>query len=59
MELFATAAGDATGDGDEVAACPWCASTDVDRMAMYGPQMLTDQYHCNSCLNYFGRMLMR
>ena len=39
--------------------CPWCESDQVERMALYGPQLMADQYRCCECLNFFGRVLKR
>ncbi|MHA6799587.1 PaaD-like zinc ribbon domain-containing protein [Bounagaea algeriensis] len=39
--------------------CPWCGSDDVERMAMYGPQLMTDQHRCRACRNFFGQVLKR
>ncbi len=45
--------------GGEGVTCPWCGGDDVERMAMYGPLMMTDQHRCRECRNFFGRVLKR
>lgn len=32
-----------------VIACPYCQSQDVELLALFGAQLLTDQYYCNAC----------
>ncbi len=32
-----------------VVACPYCHSRDVELLALFGAQLLTDQYYCNAC----------
>ncbi len=39
--------------------CAWCGSDRVERMALYGPQLMADQYRCRECFNFFGRVLKR
>ena len=29
--------------------CPYCKSPDVELLALFGAQLLTDQYYCNAC----------
>lgn len=58
MEPPAAASGDAEPDRERVT-CPWCESDQVERMALYGPQQMADQYRCCECLNFFGRVLKR
>lgn len=29
--------------------CPYCKSQDVELLALFGAQLLTDQYYCNAC----------
>lgn len=29
--------------------CPFCHAPDAEPMAMFGAQLLTDQYYCPSC----------
>jgi hypothetical protein len=43
----------ATTDGPRasalVVACPYCHAQDVELLALFGAQLLTDQYYCNAC----------
>jgi len=32
-----------------VVACPYCHAQDVELLALFGAQLLTDQYYCNAC----------
>ena len=32
-----------------VVVCPYCQSQDVTLLALFGAQLLTDQYYCNAC----------
>ena len=29
--------------------CPYCRSTDTEFLALFGQQLLTEQYYCNNC----------
>ena len=33
--------------------CVWCASTDVERLAEFGPGLMTEQWYCNACRSPF------
>jgi len=32
-----------------VVTCPYCGSTNTELSALFGPQLLTVEYYCNSC----------
>jgi DNA-directed RNA polymerase subunit RPC12/RpoP len=36
--------------------CPYCGSTDTELMSLFGRQLLTVQYYCNSCRTPFERV---
>lgn len=36
--------------------CPHCESHDTELFAMFGQQLLTVEYYCNSCRTPFGRV---
>lgn len=33
--------------------CPWCGSTEVERVSEFGPQLMTAQYQCLGCRSPF------
>ena len=33
--------------------CPYCASTDTELFSLFGQQLLTVQYYCNTCRTPF------
>jgi DNA-directed RNA polymerase subunit RPC12/RpoP len=36
--------------------CPYCGSTDTELFSLFGQQLLTVQYYCNSCHTPFERV---
>lgn len=40
-------------------ACPFCRSRDVELFALFGSQLLTDQYYCNACHTPFEHLTLR
>lgn len=40
---------DKTGEIDKQVACPYCGSTDTELFALFGQQLLTVEYYCNTC----------
>jgi hypothetical protein len=36
--------------------CPYCESQDTEFFALFGQQLLTSQYYCNSCRTPFERV---
>jgi hypothetical protein len=36
--------------------CPYCESRDTELLALFGQQLLTSQYYCNSCRTPFERV---
>ena len=39
-------------DGRSIA-CPYCGSTDTELCSLFGQQLLTVQYYCNTCRTPF------
>jgi DNA-directed RNA polymerase subunit RPC12/RpoP len=37
-------------------ACPFCGSTNVELLALFGSQLLTDQYYCSACRTPFEHL---
>ena len=37
-------------------ACPFCGSADVELLALFGSQLLTDQYYCCACRTPFEHL---
>ena len=42
--------------GREEVACPFCSSADVELLALFGSQLLTDQYYCRACHTPFEHL---
>lgn len=42
--------------GQEEVACPFCGSADVELLALFGSQLLTDQYYCRACHTPFEHL---
>jgi ribosomal protein L37AE/L43A len=43
-------------EGDERAVtCPFCHSTDVELLSLFGSQLSTDQWYCRNCHTPFER----
>jgi hypothetical protein len=36
--------------------CPWCRSADVEPLALFGSQLMTQQYYCHACHTPFERI---
>jgi hypothetical protein len=36
--------------------CPFCGSADVELLALFGSQLLTDQYYCRACHTPFEHL---
>ena len=36
--------------------CPYCGSTDTECFSLFGQQLLTVQYYCNTCHTPFERI---
>jgi hypothetical protein len=43
----------------EAAVCPFCGSTDAEMLALFGQQLMTVQYYCNTCHTPFERVKSR
>ena len=51
-----SAAPGAMQDMDQrVVACPFCHSTDVELLSLFGSQLSTDQWYCRNCHTPFER----
>ena len=37
-------------------ACPFCGSADIELLALFGSQLLTDQYYCRACRTPFEHL---
>ena len=42
--------------GQEEVACPFCGAADVELLALFGSQLLTDQYYCRACRTPFEHL---
>lgn len=36
--------------------CPFCGSAEVELLALFGSQLLTDQYYCRACHTPFEHL---
>lgn len=52
MEQPGAALDDERSSGD-VVTCPWCGSTDVERIGEFGPGLMTEQWMCLKCHSPF------
>ena len=43
-------------DAPKPVSCPFCHSSDTELMSLFGQQLLTVQYYCNSCHTPFERV---
>jgi hypothetical protein len=43
------------GGEERIVACPFCHSTEVELLALFGSQLSTDQWYCRSCHTPFER----
>ncbi len=41
---------------EQAVACPFCGSADVELLAPFGSQLLTDQYYCRACRTPFEHL---
>lgn len=39
--------------------CPWCGSTQVERLGEFGPQLMGEPYICLNCRSPFERIRKR
>ena len=46
----------AAASGQEEVTCPFCGSADVELLALFGSQLLTDQYYCRVCRTPFEHL---
>lgn len=42
--------------GDRGVACPFCGSHDTEMFSLFGQQLMTVQYYCNTCRTPFERV---
>ncbi|HEU5349749.1 MAG TPA: hypothetical protein VFU63_14145 [Ktedonobacterales bacterium] len=45
-----------SGQAAPAVACPFCGSSDVELLALFGSQLLTDQYYCRACRTPFEHL---
>jgi DNA-directed RNA polymerase subunit RPC12/RpoP len=45
-----------SAERDQGVECPFCGSFATEFMAMFGQQLLTVQYYCNTCQTPFERV---
>jgi hypothetical protein len=48
-------ASDSLDAHERVVACPFCHSTEVELLSLFGSQLSTDQWYCRSCHTPFER----
>ena len=41
---------------DDGRTCPWCGSSDTERIGEWGPQLLTEQWMCRACHTPYERI---
>lgn len=46
----------APGQTRALVTCPFCGSTDVELLALFGSQLLTDQHYCRACRTPFEHL---
>ncbi len=46
----------AWGQAASAVACPFCGSAEVELLALFGSQLLTDQYYCRACRTPFEHL---
>ena len=56
MRYNNTSKEDGKGDSQSRPGCPYCGSTDTELFSLFGQQLLTVQYYCNSCHTPFERV---
>ena len=48
--------GTPSGATEQAVSCPFCGSADVELLALFGSQLLTDQYYCRACRTPFEHL---
>jgi hypothetical protein len=46
---------EASNVDERMVACPFCHSTDVELLSLFGSQLSTDQWYCRNCHTPFER----
>jgi ribosomal protein L37AE/L43A len=54
-EQPAERASDSIDARERVVACPFCHSTEVELLSLFGSQLSTDQWYCQQCHTPFER----
>jgi ribosomal protein L37AE/L43A len=54
-ELSAARANELAEGSERVIACPFCHSTEVELLSLFGSQLSTDQWYCRNCHTPFER----
>jgi hypothetical protein len=39
--------------------CPWCGAGDIERLSLYGPMHMSEQWFCRVCHSPFERVRNR
>ncbi len=45
-----------SGVSEPAVSCPFCGSVEVELLALFGSQLLTDQYYCRACHTPFEHL---
>jgi hypothetical protein len=54
-EISAARAREAPAANERAVACPFCRSTEVELLSLFGSQLSTDQWYCRACHTPFER----
>jgi hypothetical protein len=54
-EMSAARANEAPDVVERAGACPFCYSTEVELLSLFGSQLSTDQWYCRACHTPFER----
>lgn len=44
---------------EDAVTCAWCDSDDVERLSVYGPTHMSEQWFCRACRSPFERVRNR
>lgn len=56
MPLGASETPESVGQTTTLVICPFCGSAEVELLALFGSQLLTDQYYCRACRTPFEHL---
>jgi hypothetical protein len=54
-ETYAEHANTIPDNNERAVTCPFCHSTDVELLSLFGSQLSTDQWYCRNCHTPFER----